>query len=114
MTKRTYSPQTKAAVLSALLLGNRSVKQIAKDFDIPRSTVRYWQEHALEMLLNQSEIEELLLKYLREGLRSLTRQTQAFGDREWLEKQNARDLAVLHGILADKTFRLLEALAAGE
>ena len=36
-----------------------------------------------------------------------------FGDPEWLKKQSAGELAVLHGVAVDKGIRLLEALEAG-
>ena len=65
--------------------------------------------------LNDDErkaVGELLIEYLRASIASLVMQTQVFGDREWLEQQDASSLAVLHGVQTDKVVRLLEAMGA--
>ncbi len=55
-------------------------------------------------------IGELLVKYLETNLRTLAAQSAVFADEEWLKKQSASEVAVLHGVIIDKTVRLLEAL----
>lgn len=39
---RKYSEETKAAVLAALLEG-QAVSQVAREYDIPRGTVKSWK-----------------------------------------------------------------------
>jgi hypothetical protein len=41
-------------------------------------------------------------------------QAEAFSDKQWLAKQDASDVAVLHGVMTDKAVRLLEAMSAGD
>jgi hypothetical protein len=48
-------------------------------------------------------------RYLNEALETLAAQQIFFRNPEWLAKQPASDLAVLHGVSADKVIRILEA-----
>ena len=50
------------------------------------------------------------MEYLKGSLHTLQEQARFFADAEWLRKQDAADVAVLHGVLTDKVVRLLEAL----
>ncbi len=61
----------------------------------------------------KKEIGELILGYLAVSLSTLKKQAAFFADEKWLRKQDASSVAVLHGVLADKVIRLLEALAPG-
>lgn len=115
MAKREYSNETKAAVMAALLTG-QSVSAVAKEYEIPSSTVRNWKGQIVSPLDSvgrekKEEIGELLLDYLRTMLRSLKVQAEHFGNKSWLTAQGADQLAVLHGVSTDKAIRLLEALA---
>ena len=112
-----YSEETKAAVLTALLEG-QAVTHVADKYDIPRSTVSTWKRRDLgrisETVATQKkeELGDLILKYLRETLKTLTTQAEFARTKEWLAKQPASELAVLHGVQTDKAIRLLEALSA--
>lgn len=109
--RQEYSPETKAAVMAALLAG-QSVSQAAKAYSIPRGTVGRWSaEIETERYRKKAEIGELLIEYLKEGLTTLREQVKVFRDEAWLKEQSASELAVLHGVIADKQIRLLEALA---
>lgn len=108
---RQHDDQTRAAAMAALLAG-QSVDQVAEQFDLPRSTVHSWSRHADEVRPKKdaAEFGDLVADYLRATLRSLQAQVVVFGDPEWLKTQPAHELAVLHGVQADKAFRLLSAL----
>ncbi len=111
---RTYSEETKAAVMAALLSG-QSVNQVAAQYQLPKGTVSSWRARAevrpqVASDAQQKEMGELLLDYLRETLTTLKEQAVHFRNLEWLEKQSASELAVLHGVQTDKAIRLLEAL----
>lgn len=114
MARQNYDDATKAAVLAALMAG-QSVSEIAKEYTIPPSTVRMWKSTAkLENAIDQDhryEIGDMLLDYLREILNALRLQAIHFGKATWLDSQGAADLAVLHGVSADKAIRIIEALA---
>jgi transposase-like protein len=115
-----YSDETRAAVLAALLTG-QSVSAVAKEYKIPTGTVKSWKSREITnadavpvATQKKEQIGELLLSYLHQNLETLRQQAKVFGDEDWLKKQHASDAAVLHGVMADKTIRLLEALSASK
>lgn len=101
----------------AALLTGQAVSKIAADYKMPASTVSLWNKKVIA--LRQSSVEpvpkkrigDAILAYLEEALYTLKAQVVIFGEAAWLRKQSASEVGVLHGILADKTIRLLEALA---
>lgn len=100
----------------AALLTGQSITSAAKQYNIPVGTLKYWR--AKNEAFNQvdpqkrDEISERLHAYLIGALGALAVQTKVFSDEAWLKKQPAHELAVLHGVLADKGIRLLEARSA--
>lgn len=112
---KKYSDETKAAVVAALLAG-QSVNSVAREYKIPPGTVSNWKNRPgvpHNGIQKRSEaIGELLIKYLQTNLETLDKQARFFGDESWLKKQTASDAAVLHGVMTDKSVRLLEAMSA--
>lgn len=114
-----HSDETRAAVMAALLAG-QSVNAVAQQFHIGKATVSAWNASLGSGGTNEvrtqkgDELGELVSGYLRENLTTLKAQSTFFRDEAWLREQPAADLAVLHGVIADKTLRLLSALQAGE
>jgi transposase-like protein len=110
---KKYSDETRAAVMAALLAG-QSVNAAAREYNIPPGTISHWKNKApdLQNALNDqgAAIGELLLSYLRENLATLRAQAVVFRNEQWLIRQNASDVAVLHGVLTDKAIRLIEAM----
>ncbi|MBI4916861.1 MAG: helix-turn-helix domain-containing protein [Acidobacteria bacterium] len=113
-----HEDQTKAAVLAALLSG-QGVSEVARKYNIPKQTVSQWKHTmlpatSLEELSERTQVrfDELLATYLAETLTTLAAQQRHFRDPEWLKKQPAHELAVLHGVSADKAIRILEAAEA--
>ena len=112
--KRKYSPEQRAAVLSALLEG-QALSHVAKEYKMPYSTVRRWRENQKAgRYADQDKVGDLLLQYLQTNLETLRKQAEFFCDRDWLEKQSASEVAVLHGVMSDKAIRILEAYGAHE
>lgn len=113
-TRQTYSEETRAAVMAALLSG-QSLSKVAKEYKIPKSTVANWSADARRYgtVPNQKRerVGELLVAYLEASLETLHKQVGLFADEGWLFKQPASEAAVLHGVIADKAIRLLEAFA---
>lgn len=110
----------------AALLTGQSVSSLAREYKIPKGTISGWKERAHNVVAGvatvatpddpkknppKGDIGALLLDYLQAALRTLKSQVEVFGDREWLKKQPASEVAVLHGVIADKTVRLLEGIA---
>lgn len=118
MRGKAHSDETKAAVMAALLTG-QGASEIARQYELNEATVRNWKRSLPKTTLTSSndkkEIDfgELLSAYLKETLVTLTVQAQHFRDKDWLQKQPAADLAVLHGVQTDKAIRLLAALEQG-
>lgn len=106
-----HPPEIRAEVMSCLLQG-QGVTTVAKQYDIPTSTVSRWKRKAREEAGRTDDVGELLLEYLTANLTTLRAQAERFRDPEWLSEQDAADVAVLHGVLTDKAVRLLEAMEA--
>ena len=114
--RREYSPETKGAALAALLEG-QSITKVAKDYKIPEGTIKSWRSRLTSEASNaivatdkKERVGELLIDYLERNLKTLRAQAEAFANIEWLMGQDADKAAVLHGVMTDKTVRLLEAL----
>jgi transposase-like protein len=110
---KAHSPEVKAAVVAALLAG-QGVTEVASQYHLDNSVVSRWKSNlGPEMqevaTKKRNEIDELLTNYLRETLVTLQVQQLHFRDKDWLAKQDASDLAILHGVSTDKAIRLLEA-----
>lgn len=113
----TYSDETKAQVFAALLTG-QSVRYVAKEFGIPVGTIKAWKSyrangHNMAVVTTEKKqaIGDLILIYLNELFITLHAQMKVFANEEWLKQQSAGEVAILHGVIADKGIRLLEALA---
>lgn len=117
---RFYSEQTKAEVMAALLAG-QSISQVAAQYKLPKGTVSTWRK-ALKagrygnttQKADSPPLDELLLGYVSENLVTLREQAKFLRDPDWLRKQPASELAVLHGVLTDKSIRLLEIFGSSQ
>lgn len=128
MTRQKYSAEVKAACIAALRLGS-SPAEVAKQFNVLPATVRGWKSR-LEPLngpapspevlagMNPTEraraeeherVRSLVMDYLMQGLESLREQAKTASQDDYLRGQSAHDVAILHGVLADKVVRILEA-----
>jgi transposase-like protein len=103
----------------AALLTGQSVSSVAREYNLPKGTVSRWNQRKHEMIVmgpsgtdpKKAEMGALLLDYLSEALKTLKKQVVAVGDENYIKQQPASEIAVLHGVIADKSIRLLEALA---
>jgi transposase-like protein len=108
-------PELEAAIMAALLAG-QGVMEVAQQFNVSHATVSRIKSRLSEDDLNGVERKktdrfgDLLAEYLEETIITLKAQTRFFRDEKWLEKQSASEVAVLHGVCADKGLRLLEAI----
>ena len=117
MPRKEHSPETRAAVMAALMEG-QSLTQVAKEYKLPKTTVSNWKREAAAATQVPNEkrarITELLTGYLEDNLAALRAQAKVMGDPEWVRKQDANEVAVMHGIMTDKAVRLLEAMAGAQ
>lgn len=105
-----YGPDVRARAIAALMLG-ASAHAVARELGVPRTTVRRWKTAPKK---ERAAVGERVATYLHEGLESLTEQAERFRDPAWLRQQSAADLAILHGQLADRLFRVVAGLDVGE
>jgi hypothetical protein len=112
---QAYSAETKAAALADLATG-ASVNGTARKYGVDRSTVKRWRDASgivaapVPPQKQQADLGEQLYGYLEDSIGALRAQLAVFGDPDWLKKQSAADVAILHGVVADKTARLLAAV----
>lgn len=88
MAQRKYSPELKQEVIEAVLEGERSAAQVAKDYDIKNTTVYGWIKaykltHGMAQLQYKNETPEQEIKRLKSELR------QARQERDILKKATA-------------------------
>ena len=90
MAKRSYSDETKAAVMAALLAG-QSVSSLAREYQIPEGTLKSWQSRevngarvAVVATQKKERIGELIVSYLEDLLVTLHAQQKVFQDEKWL------------------------------
>lgn len=114
MRGRKHGDEIQAQVMASLLAG-QGVSEIAEQYNLPESTVREWRstltdEQFAEIRAKKGEkVESLLFNYLCQILTTLEAQAKVASEREYILEQPAGELAVLHGVMADKGIRLLEA-----
>jgi hypothetical protein len=110
--RRVYSDEVKAAALADMvLLGAHAT---AAKYHIPVGTIWSWTSREQPLAsLKKDHIGALVACYLEANLQALTAQAYVASDPAYIDRQPADGLAVLHGVMADKSIRLLEALHAG-
>lgn len=114
MRGKKHSDEVRAQVMAALLAG-QGVMEVASQYNLDASVVSRWRSaipnDQLQLIASKKgdRIEQLLFEYLTETLTTLKEQAIIVREREYVTKQPAGELAVLHGVMADKGVRLLEA-----
>lgn len=110
----SHDPSVKGAVMAALLAG-QGVNSVSEEFGLPKGTVSGWKK---EYEQNRTEKvptrASLIENYLTQNLTTLGAQQEFFRDTSWLREQAASELAVLHGVSADKAIKILEAIERAE
>jgi transposase-like protein len=115
MRGRKHPDDLRAQVMASLLAG-QGVSEVAAQYELDISVVSRWKSaipsEQLQVVASKKseEIEGLLFKYLTQTLKTLTIQSEVASEREYILKQPAGEFAVLHGVMADKSIRLLEAI----
>lgn len=118
MANRVYAPEVKAQVIADLTLG-MAAKAVARKYDVPDATVRYWRDteraKAQPLLAPQkrADLGQLVYDYLVAGLTALRAQAGALGDAEWFQKQGPSTY-LIHGTLADKMVIVFQGIELGQ
>jgi Transposase len=110
-----YPPETRAAVVAAVLAGE-SVNKVSKRFGIGRATIVHWRDLAerppASPALQQKKeaLGEQVYGLLEDSIAALRFQLRATSNEAWIRAQSADQLAIFYGVLADKAIRLLAAI----
>lgn len=123
MTTRTTIPnETKAAVLADLVL--LSPATVAAKYGLKPGTVRRLKSQELHLAplendpsvitLKKQRIASLMLEYLEASLNAQIAQAYVTADPNYINRQPAESLAILHGVMGDKAVRILEAIHSAE
>ena len=112
-----YDPELIARVVAAVLAGS-SVSAVAREYRIPKGTVSTWVKRKGHSLTDgatvatqkRERIGGLIIDNLEAQLEATRSIAQVVSDGEWVKKQPASELAILFGVISDKSFRILEAL----
>jgi hypothetical protein len=110
-----YEPVVRYSALCMIIAGN-SPNMIAEALGVSYQTIYSWKKNLrgeLEKLSeeNRTQIQLSLFTTILKSQAALQAQLDVFTDKEWLRKQPAQELATLHGVVHDKSIRLLEAFA---
>ena len=113
---QTYTDEVKAQVIAAWMTG-ASENMLVRDFAVPKSTLRGWVKGLTRTAValkpkadpDWETITDIAADWTRaQGMASIAILRKAQDD-SWLDRQNAHDLGVLYGIIADKQLRLFAA-----
>lgn len=107
-------PQDLRARAVAALLAGAGVMEVARELNLPHNTVSQYRSQIPEGKLDElrrkkgARIDDLVYDYLVQNLETLRAQSKSVSDENYIKSQPAGELATLHGVIADKTVRLLE------
>jgi transposase-like protein len=121
-------PDEKRAAMAAALLSGSSVRAVAREFGVSPATASKIKNEVATGVFEPARtekkeeakaerregIEVLIGNYLNQAFITLTAQAVEVAKPAYIERQNAESLAILHGVIADKTIRILEAAAAAQ
>jgi transposase-like protein len=110
--RQRYPDEVKAAALAdSVLIGAGAA---AAKYGIPFGTLTSWRcREDLQPIavVKKDRIGMLVAAYVEANLQALTAQAYVSSDPEYINRQPAEGLAILHGVMADKSVRLLEAIS---
>lgn len=104
----------------AALVAGQGVAEVATAYNLDESVVSRWRTRLVASGLQElqpktrDELETLLMDYVRQTLKTLKAQSEVAGNADYIKKQPASELAVLHGVMADKAVRILAAFEPSE
>jgi len=110
-----YTDELKAAAIAdSQFIG---VGAAAAKHGIPSGTLASWRSRDDMQpiaIIKKDRVGQLIFAYLEANLQALTAQAYVASQPEYIERQPAEGLAILHGVMADKSVRLLEAISRSQ
>ncbi len=112
-----HSPRVKAAAVAMLLQGH-TPRWIARELNLPRTTIRRWQQEMREngpkKRAEPAGVSGVVEDLVREQLETARIHLRELRDPDRLRELNAREMAELHGGLWDRAFRLMPFVTGGD
>lgn len=114
MRGRKHSNEVRGQVVADLLSG-LGVTKVATKYSLDISVVSRIKSSLSDgelqevATIKRLSLAELIENLLRTSLGAATRLAEQCGDEEWRRKQNAADLAILYGVITDKSIKIVEA-----
>lgn len=114
---KAINEEARALVMAALLSG-LGVNEVARQYQLPKSTVSRIRAELgprLEQVGTEvrASLDDLLLNALSANLNAQARIAEAVSEPTYITQQPASSVADLYETLADKAIRLLEAASLG-
>lgn len=107
---KEWGVETKAKAC-AMLLAGESVTTVCANLGVPERTVYDWANGLGGIdALRSGRLDDLLYSCLSENLTTLAAQSRFARDEQWLKKQKANAVAILFGVISDKTIHILSAI----
>jgi transposase len=105
------APEIKAKAIALLLDGNNAVF-VSKETGVSQATIRKWSRETPEVgEATADRIRNLIVQNLETSMGATAAIAEHVKDKEWLMQQDAQQLAVLYGVMTDKSVRILEAMS---
>lgn len=93
----------------AALLTGQGVNEVARDQEVSAGAVSKLKQ-TLEQYEHKKDIQELVMEVLRENLNATKAIAREASKPDYIKEQDASEVAVLFGVISDKSFRILSAL----
>lgn len=116
---KQHSENVKLEAIGLYMQGH-SYTFVANKLGISVGTAKTWKHNIMPSITAEmrkdwaEQIEYNLYRTIIMAQHAMMEQLEVMSDSEWIRKQTASDLAVLHGVTHDKVVRLLEATGQGQ
>lgn len=113
--RKHHSDAKRAAIIAALLTG-QGVSQIADDLKVNHSTVSNYKRQLTPEQINElnqkraGRLDDLLWSHLESNFAAMRAITKHVQSEKYIQRQDPSDLAVLFGVIDDKSIRILDAI----
>lgn len=106
--------ETKARAVGLMIAGSPYI-EVTKTTGVPKTTLQHWfaeigPEQYTKAREGQKSLVDLIEELARENFTTLIEQSKLARNAEWFNRQNAADIAVLQGVMTDKTVRVVQQL----
>lgn len=108
---KPHPPETRAAVVSALMSGQK-LSKVCEQYGVSKSRALEWRQQEIGNIeplhaRTREAVGALILDTIIDSLQALRVQAGTLGDPDWIKNQSAAELAALRQVEWDRLLRLL-------